>query len=75
MSPSTFSLLLQLTLVIVEELLQELEPELLLVDSVTSISSEIILNSNNFAKSFNNNLRCLSQSFNKLAPVTHNWPR
>jgi hypothetical protein len=53
------------------ELVQVLEPRP--VDWVISISSETTHNFNNYAKSFNNNLKCSSLSSNKLAPVIHNW--
>lgn len=54
--------------------LPALELELLeLRDWETLTSSAITLNSNNFAKSFSNNHKCSSLSFNKSVQATHNW--
>jgi len=52
-------------------LAQVLVPQVL--DWVTSTSCEITPNSNNSAKSSNNNPKCSSLSSNKSALVTHNW--
>jgi hypothetical protein len=53
-----------------EQLRQLLQP---VVGWATSTSSATTPNSNNSAKSCNNNPKCSSLSSNKSALVTHNW--
>jgi hypothetical protein len=53
-----------------EQLPLQLQP---VVDWATSTSSATTPNSNNSAKSCNNNPKCSSLSSNKSALVTHNW--
>ena len=61
----------QETFSVQRELAQVQEPQAL--DWETSTSFEITLNSNNSAKSSNNNRKCSSLFSNKSALVIHNW--